>query len=96
MKSATSAPADENIMQGYWKDQEETAKALKPWGLVTGDLGHRDEEGFIYLTGRKKDMLKIGGESVSPKRSRMPSWNPAWSTRLPSSAGPMNFFPRCR
>ena len=57
----------ENIMQGYWKDQDETGKALKPWGLVTGDLGHRDEEGFIYLTGRKKDMLKIGGERVSPK-----------------------------
>jgi len=57
----------ENIMQGYWKDEEETAKALKPWGLVTGDLGHMDDEGFIYLTGRKKDMLKIGGERVSPK-----------------------------
>lgn len=57
----------DNIMQGYWKDEEETAKALKPWGLVTGDLGHVDDEGFIYLTGRKKDMLKIGGERVSPK-----------------------------
>lgn len=57
----------DNIMQGYWQDQEETDKALKPWGLVTGDLGHRDEDGFIYLTGRKKHMLKIGGERVSPK-----------------------------
>ncbi|MCU0575635.1 MAG: acyl--CoA ligase [Desulfobacterota bacterium] len=56
-----------NIMQGYWQDPEETARALKPWGLVTGDLGQKDEEGFIYLTGRKKDMLKIGGERVSPK-----------------------------
>lgn len=56
-----------NIMQGYWQDPEETAKALKPWGLVTGDLGHFDAEGFIYLTGRKKEMLKIGGERVSPK-----------------------------
>lgn len=57
----------DNVMQGYWKDDEETLKALKPWGLVTGDLGHMDDEGFIYLTGRKKDMLKIGGERVSPK-----------------------------
>jgi len=57
----------ENIMQGYWKDEQETGKALKPWGLVTGDLGHRDDEGFIFLTGRKKDMLKIGGERVSSK-----------------------------
>ncbi|HQI80400.1 MAG TPA: class I adenylate-forming enzyme family protein [Deltaproteobacteria bacterium] len=56
-----------NIMQGYWQDPDETAKALKPWGLVTGDLGHKDAEGFIFLTGRKKEMLKIGGERVSPK-----------------------------
>ena len=57
----------DNIMIGYWKDAEETGKVLKPWGLVTGDLGHKDEEGFIFLTGRKKEMLKIGGERVSPK-----------------------------
>ncbi|MBN2299205.1 MAG: acyl--CoA ligase [Deltaproteobacteria bacterium] len=57
----------DNIMQGYWQDKDETDKVLKPWGLVTGDLGHVDEEGFIYLTGRKKEMLKIGGERVSPK-----------------------------
>lgn len=57
----------ENIMLGYWKDAEETQKVLKPWGLVTGDLGHLDDEGFIFLTGRKKEMLKIGGERVSPK-----------------------------
>jgi long-chain acyl-CoA synthetase len=56
-----------NIMQGYWQDSEETQNVLKPWGLVTGDLGHKDDEGFIYLTGRKKEMLKIGGERVSPK-----------------------------
>jgi acyl-CoA synthetase (AMP-forming)/AMP-acid ligase II len=56
-----------NIMQGYWHDAKETAKAIKPWGLVTGDLGYRDDEGFFFLTGRKKQMLKIGGERVSPK-----------------------------
>ncbi len=56
----------DNIMKGYWQDQEETDKALKPWGLVTGDFGHRDDDGFIFLTGRKKEMLKIGGERVSP------------------------------
>jgi len=57
----------ENIMQGYWGDAAETARAIRPWGLVTGDLGHRDEEGFIWLTGRIKDMLKVGGERVSPR-----------------------------
>jgi long-chain acyl-CoA synthetase len=56
-----------NIMQGYWHDAKETAKAVKPWGLVTGDLGYKDDEGFFFLTGRKKQMLKIGGERVSPK-----------------------------
>ena len=56
-----------NIMQGYWHDAKETAKGLKPWGLVTGDLGYKDDEGFYFLTGRKKQMLKIGGERVSPK-----------------------------
>lgn len=56
-----------NIMQGYWQDKEETDNVLKEWGLVTGDLGHKDEDGYIYLTGRKKEMLKIGGERVSPK-----------------------------
>jgi acyl-CoA synthetase (AMP-forming)/AMP-acid ligase II len=59
--------AGPNIMKGYWQDPEETAKALRPWGLVTGDLGYKDEDGFIFLTGRRKDMLKIGGERVSPK-----------------------------
>jgi acyl-CoA synthetase (AMP-forming)/AMP-acid ligase II len=57
----------DNIMQGYWNDEEETSRVIKPWGLVTGDLGHKDKEGFIYITGRKKDMLKVGGERVSPR-----------------------------
>jgi len=56
-----------NIMKGYWKDREETQTALKPWGLITGDIGHRDEEGFIYVTGRKKEMLKVGGERIAPR-----------------------------
>jgi acyl-CoA synthetase (AMP-forming)/AMP-acid ligase II len=56
-----------NIMRGYWQDPEETDRALKPWGLVTGDIGYRDEEGYLFLTARKKEMLKVGGERVSPK-----------------------------
>lgn len=57
----------DNIMAGYWNDGEETSRVMKPWGLVTGDLGHMDAEGYIFLTGRKKEMLKIGGERVSPR-----------------------------
>lgn len=65
--SGNICAAGPNIMQGYWQDREETDKALKPWGLVTGDLGYKDGEGFIFLTGRKKEMLKVGGERISPK-----------------------------
>ncbi|MBN1636120.1 MAG: acyl--CoA ligase [Deltaproteobacteria bacterium] len=56
-----------NIMQGYWGDEQETGKVIKPWGLITGDIGYKDEEGYFYTTGRKKEMLKVGGERISPK-----------------------------
>ncbi len=57
----------DNVMQGYWKDPEETERALKPWGLTPGDAGYMDEDGFFFLTGRKKEMLKVGGERISVK-----------------------------
>ena len=56
-----------NIMQGYWNHPEETAKVLKKGLYFTGDLGVMDEEGFIFVVGRKKDMIKIGGNRVSAK-----------------------------
>jgi len=56
-----------NIMKGYWNDPEETAKVLKNGWYYTGDLGKTDEEGFFYVVGRKKDMIKAGGERVSAK-----------------------------
>jgi long-chain acyl-CoA synthetase len=56
-----------NIMAGYWNDPEETAKVLKNGWYFTGDLGKKDEEGFLYVVGRKKDMIKAGGERVSAK-----------------------------
>lgn len=55
-----------NIMMGYWNDPEETAKALKKGWYHTGDLGYKDPDGFFYLTGRKRYMLKIGTHKVSP------------------------------
>jgi long-chain acyl-CoA synthetase len=57
----------DNIMQGYYKDPESTAQTLKNGWLHTGDLATVDEEGFIYLTARKKEILKVGGRRVSPK-----------------------------
>jgi acyl-CoA synthetase (AMP-forming)/AMP-acid ligase II len=56
-----------NIMTGYWNDPTETAKVLKNGWYYTGDLGKKDAEGFLYVVGRKKDMIKVGGERVSAK-----------------------------
>ena len=56
------------MMQGYYKMPEETADALKDGWLVTGDLGYVDEERFVYLTGRKKNLIITkNGENVSPE-----------------------------
>lgn len=56
-----------NIMQGYYKDPELTGSTLKDGWLYTGDLATMDEEGYVYLTARKKEILKVGGRRVSPK-----------------------------
>ncbi len=54
-------------MAGYWKQPEETARALNADGwLRTGDAGYLDEEGYIYIHDRVKDMIVSGGENVYP------------------------------
>ncbi len=55
-----------NVMLGYWKDPEMTAKALRGGWLHTGDLAEIDEYGFIYIVDRKNDMIITGGENVYP------------------------------
>jgi len=57
----------DNIMLGYYKDEEATRQVLDERGYHTGDLGYMDEEGFFYVTGRKDDQLKVGGHRVSPQ-----------------------------
>jgi long-chain acyl-CoA synthetase len=57
----------DNIMLGYYKDEEDTAKTIKNGWLHTGDIAKVDEEGFIYLMARKKEIIKVGGKRVSPK-----------------------------
>jgi long-chain acyl-CoA synthetase len=53
------------LMAGYWNKPEATAEAIDPDGwLHTGDLGHVDEDGFVYITDRKKDMIIRGGENI--------------------------------
>jgi len=53
-----------NIMVGYWNKPQETAAALRDGWLYTGDLATVDEEGYIYIVDRKKDMIITGGENV--------------------------------
>ena len=55
-------------MQGYYNLEEETAMAFDSQGYFkTGDMGQLDEDGFLYITGRIKEMLIIGGENVFPR-----------------------------
>lgn len=56
-----------NIMSGYWRDQKETSNVLRNGLYFTGDLGKADEEGYLYVVGRKKDMIKVGANRISPK-----------------------------
>ncbi len=56
-----------HIMKGYWKNPTLTAEVLKGGWYHTGDLGYADQDGFIYLTDRKADMIISGGENVYPK-----------------------------
>ncbi len=55
------------VMRGYWNKPEETAAVLRNGWLHTGDIGYIDEDGYIYLTERKKDLIIRGGENVYPK-----------------------------
>ncbi len=57
----------DNVMLGYYKDQEDTDKTIKDGWLHTGDIAKVDEDGFIYLMARKKEIIKVGGKRVSPK-----------------------------
>ena len=57
----------DNVMHGYYKDEAATASVLKDGWLYTGDLGKMDEDGYIFLTGRKKRMIITSGFNVYPQ-----------------------------
>jgi long-chain acyl-CoA synthetase len=54
-------------MKGYWKMPDETAAVLRNGWLYTGDIGKMDEDGYFYITDRKKDLIKYKGYSVYPR-----------------------------
>jgi long-chain acyl-CoA synthetase len=56
-----------NVMQGYWNLPAETANALRDGWLLTGDIGYVDQDGYFYITDRKKDMLLVNGINVYPR-----------------------------
>ena len=56
----------DNIMAGYWNDPIATALVLRDGWLRTGDMGHIDDEGYLYLDGRRSDMIKTGAHRVHP------------------------------
>ena len=55
------------IMKGYYKDPEATAQVIKNGWFYTGDLGYFDEDGFLFLVNRKKDMINASGYKVYPR-----------------------------
>jgi len=56
-----------NFMVGYWNDPAETTQVFRNGLYFTGDLGRMDEDGYLYVVGRTKDMIKVGGERISAK-----------------------------
>lgn len=57
-----------NIMQGYYNREEETAEVLKDGWLHTGDLGYIDDNGFIHITGRRKEIIVLSnGKNINPE-----------------------------
>lgn len=56
-----------SVMAGYWRMPEETRNAIRGEWVHTGDMGYYDEQGFIYIVGRKQEMIISGGENIFPR-----------------------------
>ena len=60
------------VMLGYLNKPQATAETLKGGWLHTGDMGHMDEKGYVYISGRKKEMINRGGENIYPREIEIP------------------------
>ena len=56
------------MMKGYWNKEEATRATIRDGWVHSGDVAHLDEDGYIYITGRTKDLIIKGGENISPKK----------------------------
>ena len=54
------------VMKGYWKNEDETKRALRDGWMYTGDIATMDKDGYFYIVGRKKDMIIAGGYNIYP------------------------------
>ncbi len=77
-----------NVMLGYWQDEAATADAIRDGWLHTGDLAELDADGFLFIRGRKKEIIVLStGKKVSPTRvEALLTASPTHLTRPPSSA----------
>lgn len=57
----------DNVMQGYWKDTAATETCVQNGWLYTGDLGYQDQDGYLYIVSRRKDIIKSGAHRISPR-----------------------------
>jgi len=57
----------ENVMMGYLDDPDATARTLRGGALHTADMGYMDRDGYLYITGRRSEMIKTGGHRVGPQ-----------------------------
>jgi acyl-CoA synthetase (AMP-forming)/AMP-acid ligase II len=55
------------VMKGYWNMPDKTAEAIREGWLWTGDIGYLDDEGYLYIVDRSKDMIISGGENIYPR-----------------------------